>query len=332
MAKNILICDDAAFMRMMIKDILTKNGYNIVGEAENGAKAVEKYAELKPDLVLMDITMPDMDGIQALKKIKEIDANANVIMGRVLKGIFDRTPFGIISLAGGLKDNAIPREAQAVVFIPDGMDRAFEEEITQANDLIRNENVSKDKNVYIRCNKLADTLRDVLTVESTNRVIDFLELLPNGVMAMSADIAGLVETSLNVGVLRLEQDKLISFSAVRSSIESSKRDLICMLDTLTGLVGGQTSIYGEYPGWQYRTDSRLRENMVNIYKEMFHEDVKVTAIHAGLECGIMLSKMPELDCVSFGPDIYNIHTTEEKLSISSTQRMWEYLLAILKTK
>ncbi len=80
MAKNILICDDAAFMRMMIKDILTKNGYNVVGEAENGLKAVEKYSETKPDLVLMDITMPEMDGIQALKKIKEIDANANVIM------------------------------------------------------------------------------------------------------------------------------------------------------------------------------------------------------------------------------------------------------------
>ena len=80
MAKNILICDDAAFMRMMIKDILTKNGYNIAGEAENGAKAVEKYNELKPDLVLMDITMPEMDGIQALKKIKEADPGASVIM------------------------------------------------------------------------------------------------------------------------------------------------------------------------------------------------------------------------------------------------------------
>ena len=80
MAKNILICDDAAFMRMMIKDILTKNGYNVVGEAENGAKGVEKYVELKPDLVLMDITMPEMDGIQALKKIKEADASATVIM------------------------------------------------------------------------------------------------------------------------------------------------------------------------------------------------------------------------------------------------------------
>ena len=265
----------------------------------------------------------------------EIDkghANAIKLIGRTLKLVQANVNIQIAELDGGEKDNAIPREAQSVVFIPDGMDRAFEEEITQANDLIRNENVSKDKNVYIRCNKLADTLRDVLTVESTNRIIDFLELLPNGVMAMSADIAGLVETSLNVGVLRLEQDKLISFSAVRSSIESSKRDLICMLDTLTGLVGGQTSIYGEYPGWQYRIDSRLRENMVSIYKEVCHEDVKVTAIHAGLECGIMLSKMPELDCVSFGPDIYNIHTTEEKLSISSTQRMWEYLLAILKTK
>ncbi|NBH82041.1 response regulator [bacterium C-53] len=80
MAKNILVCDDAAFMRMMIKDILTKNGYNVAGEAENGAKAVEKYAELKPDLVLMDITMPEMDGIQALKAIKSSDANAMVIM------------------------------------------------------------------------------------------------------------------------------------------------------------------------------------------------------------------------------------------------------------
>ena len=80
MAKNILICDDAAFMRMMIKDILTKNGYNIAGEAENGIKAVEKYSETKPDLVLMDITMPEMDGIQALKKIKEMDPNASVIM------------------------------------------------------------------------------------------------------------------------------------------------------------------------------------------------------------------------------------------------------------
>ena len=112
MAKNILICDDAAFMRMMIKDILTKNGYNIVGEAENGAKAVEKYAELKPDLVLMDITMPEMDGIEALKKIKAADANASIIMCSAM----GQQAMGIESIQSGAKDFIVkPFQADRVL-------------------------------------------------------------------------------------------------------------------------------------------------------------------------------------------------------------------------
>jgi len=112
MAKNILICDDAAFMRMMIKDILTKNGYNVVGEAENGAKAVEKYAELKPDLVLMDITMPEMDGIQALKKIKENDSSAMVIMCSAM----GQQAMVIEAIQGGAKDFIVkPFQAERVL-------------------------------------------------------------------------------------------------------------------------------------------------------------------------------------------------------------------------
>ena len=112
MAKNILICDDAAFMRMMIKDILTKNGYNIVGEAENGAKAVEKYAELKPDLVLMDITMPEMDGIEALKKIKAADANASIIMCSAM----GQQALVIESIQSGAKDFIVkPFQADRVL-------------------------------------------------------------------------------------------------------------------------------------------------------------------------------------------------------------------------
>ena len=112
MAKNILICDDAAFMRMMIKDILTKNGYNIAGEAENGAKAVEKYNELKPDLVLMDITMPEMDGIQALKKIKETDPNASVIMCSAM----GQQAMVIESIQSGAKDFIVkPFQAERVL-------------------------------------------------------------------------------------------------------------------------------------------------------------------------------------------------------------------------
>ena len=112
MAKNILICDDAAFMRMMIKDILTKNGYNILGEAENGAKAVEKYAELKPDLVLMDITMPEMDGIEALKKIKAADANASIIMCSAM----GQQAMVIESIQSGAKDFIVkPFQADRVL-------------------------------------------------------------------------------------------------------------------------------------------------------------------------------------------------------------------------
>ena len=112
MAKNILICDDAAFMRMMIKDILTKNGYNIAGEAENGAKAVEKYNELKPDLVLMDITMPEMDGIQALKKIKETEPNASVIMCSAM----GQQAMVIESIQSGAKDFIVkPFQADRVL-------------------------------------------------------------------------------------------------------------------------------------------------------------------------------------------------------------------------
>ena len=112
MAKNILICDDAAFMRMMIKDILTKNGYNVAGEAENGAKAVEKYAELKPDLVLMDITMPEMDGIEALKKIKASDPSASVIMCSAM----GQQAMVIESIQAGAKDFIVkPFQADRVI-------------------------------------------------------------------------------------------------------------------------------------------------------------------------------------------------------------------------
>lgn len=167
---------------------------------------------------------------------------------------------------------------------------------------------------------------------STDRVLAFLVLLPNGVQAMSADIEGLVETSLNVGILRTCDSEVIASSAIRSAIETAKHKVNLQLQTLTKTFGGYTETHGEYPGWQFDPESKLRSDMVRIYRELFGKEVRVEALHAGLECGIMISKIPGLDCVSFGPDIFDIHTTEERLSISSTARMWDYLLEILKSR
>jgi dipeptidase D len=189
---------------------------------------------------------------------------------------------------------------------------------------------SKEKLLYIRAVTQGHDVKLVMNLKSSRKAIAFLTVIPNGIVAMSADIEGLVETSLNVGILKSGEKEIVTSSAIRSSIESAKHKVFLQVDTLCGIFGGYTESHGDYPGWQFNPDSQLRADMIEIYKKMFGKDVKVEALHAGLECGIMMAKIPGLDCVSFGPDISDIHTTEEKLSISSTERMWNYLIEILK--
>ena len=173
---------------------------------------------------------------------------------------------------------------------------------------------------------------EALSQEDSRRAAFLLLTLPNGVQSMSADIPGLVQTSLNLGILRLAADGLHLDYSVRSSVGSEKELLTQKVTALLASQGGQWEISGEYPAWEYRKDSPLREKMIAVYKRMFQKEPRVEAIHAGLECGILSSKIEGLDCVSIGPDMRDIHTTEEKLSISSTERVWEYVLAVLAQK
>ena len=149
---------------------------------------------------------------------------------------------------------------------------------------------------------------------------------------MSADMPGLVETSLNLGILKSDETGLQADFSVRSSVESAKEALIDKVKTVTELAGGSVELSGDYPGWKYRVHSPLREKMVALYEKMYGVAPKVEAIHAGLECGLLGSKIEDLDCVSFGPQMSDIHTTEETLSISSTARVWEYLVRLLEEK
>lgn len=288
--------------------------------------------EFNKDGVFLEIMAGGLLGGHSGTEINKERANAIKLLGLTLQQVQKRVPFRLVQIDGGEKDNAIPREAHAVVCLKESEKNIFIGELERIESEEKNENKSKEKGLFIKGSEVSLSSRPVFDADSTERVLSFLALLPNGVMAMSADIEGLVETSLNIGVLKTCGSEVVASAAIRSAIETAKHKINLQVDTLTKLLGGYTETHGEYPGWQYDPDSKLRADMVRIYREMFGKDARVEALHAGLECGIMISKIPGLDCVSYGPNIYDIHTTEEKLSISSTARMWDYLLEILKQK
>ncbi|MDE6055505.1 MAG: aminoacyl-histidine dipeptidase [Lachnospiraceae bacterium] len=282
--------------------------------------------------IFLKVSVSGLLGGHSGTEINKEHANAIKLLGITLQQIRRKVPFQLAEISGGEKDNAIPREAAAVVCLAADKKEDFIAELNRIEAEEKNEKKSKEKNLCIKVEGVERNATVVFEDDSTDRVLSFLVLVPNGVVAMSADIDGLVETSLNVGILKTCDNEVVASSAIRSAIETAKHKVNLQLETLTGIFGGYTETHGEYPGWQFDPDSKLRADMVRIYKEMFGKDVQVEALHAGLECGIMISKIPGLDCVSFGPDIFDIHTTEERLSISSTARMWEYLLEVLRQK
>lgn len=257
-------------------------------------------------------------------------ANANVILGRILLNLVQEMDVRIITINGGEKDNAIAKLSEAALAVlPENMEKA-KQIINTTFKEVQDEYKHTDSDMRLTMNELPDQLLQVTTVPTTIRTIMTLVNMPDGVQRMSHDVEGMVQTSLNLGILRTNERE-ISFSySVRSSKASEKKFLIEKIRSLTELLGGQITVSGEYPAWEYKEDSKVRDIMVRAYKEIYGKEPVVEGIHAGLECGIFSSKIENLDCISFGPQMENIHTTNEKLSISSTERTWELLLKTLE--
>lgn len=282
--------------------------------------------------VVYELTVGGLLGGHSGCEIQKERGNSNCLFGRVLNDICSEMKANLISVQGGLADNAIPRETAGTIVIPASDTEAFEKTVKEAETALKAEFATKDPGLTVTVRKVTEGKCKGLSAESTAKAAAFLIALPAGIQAFSADMPGLVETSLNLGILEMTEEALVAEFSVRSSIESAKKALIERLQAVTMLAGGTTAVSGDYPGWKYRKDSPLRDKMVRIYEEMYGTSPKVEAIHAGLECGILGSKITDLDCVSLGPDMKDIHTTEETLSISSTRRVWEYLLKVLEEK
>lgn len=282
--------------------------------------------------VQVTLTVNGLKGGHSGVKIDKGRGNANILMARVLSGLNEKVSCQLISLAGGQKDNAIPRECKAQLLVAAEQMEALQAFAASCDAVLKKEYAATDAGVSVAVNVQSETGADVLTEDSLLNVLALIHALPNGIQTMSGDIPGLVETSLNLGILDIKEDGLILRYALRSSVGTAREWLAKKMELIAASFGAALVLNGIYPAWEYRRDSRLREHMVKIYEEMFGITPKVEAIHAGLECGILASKITDLDCVSMGPNMLNIHTTEEKASISSVERMWNYILEILKRK
>ncbi len=280
--------------------------------------------------LLCRVTVTGLCGGHSGSEIDKEHANANLMMGRVLKSFADRMEFGIVSLSGGLKDNAIPRECMALLLIREE-DRPILQEVTDTlNPILAKEYAASDRDIKICTEELGKKEASVLNSVSHTKVIFYLCNVPNGVCHMSRIMPGLVETSLNLGIMELNDRFLRLVSSVRSSVSSRKEELRGRLEFLAEFLGGTISVNGDYPAWEYKEDSPLRDTITDVYRELFDEEPVFEAIHAGLECGVLSEKIPNLDCVSFGPNNFDIHTPMERLSISSTEKIWKFLTAFLK--
>lgn len=254
-------------------------------------------------------------------------ANANICMGQLLSRANTENPLRLTKIQGGAKDNAIPRSCTATVVsmtldkqILPRLAEELQEEIRMAY---------KEPEATVTAEIVEAMGGMAMCQEDTEKVISLLNAVPNGVQAMSEEIPGLVQTSLNLGILDMEGETVKLTFSVRSSVGTEKEALLDTLRRETEERGGSFQVEGAYPAWEYRKDSHLRDLMCEVYKELFQKEPKIEAIHAGLECGLFSGKLPGLDCVSIGPDMQDIHTSRERLSIASVERTWRYLLEIL---
>lgn len=262
----------------------------------------------------------------------EIDkgrANANNLMARVLYTAAEQFPgLRIADIRGGRFHNVICPLNEALVAVSAEKAEAFKMFIRGFGAVLGNEYAGCDDGLMLSCEPARfDRAADVA---ATSRMLHALLVLPQGVLAMSADIPGLVQTSANLGLIGMEDDGLHFSVSVRSGLASQKQMTAQRIRAITELTGGVCELRGAYPGWQYKRDSVLRDTVTEVCRRLTGKEGRVAAVHAGLECGILAEKLPGLDAVSIGPDILDIHSVNERLNVASVQRLYALVCETLR--
>ncbi len=314
---------------------------------------------------ILEIKVQGLQGGHSGSEIDKGRGNANCLLGRILMAAAEGSTVRLAALQGGQADNAIPRESSAVLVVMEEEKEQVLDRIGRERDEIKEELQDTDRDFCVLCmeigsdknllqenradnsgnnkfdtektEKMGELYRngrqmepkECLTPICTEQALSCLTSLPDGIIAMSDDVKGLVQTSLNLGIMVLDREMLQLGYAVRSSIDQEKEELCERMKEIARKTGASVQVRSAYPGWAYRKESPLRDRLSVVYERMYGRKPQLQAIHAGLECGLLAAKIPGLDCVSIGPDMSDVHTTEESLSIDSVGRVWEYLLQVL---
>lgn len=285
-----------------------------------------EYEEVKMEMATVEIS-----GLKGGHSGVEIDkgrANSNILMARLL---YDICPISrIVSLQGGSRETAIAAHTKAIIAFDSEVADKIERDIYNSIEVFENEYSVTDDEMKITFSLEDENNIRALTSKSTENICRLLISMPDGVQTMSPDMHGLVQTSVNLGIMELKEGDFEFTNTIRSSIETQKKWLVDKISAIVRFAGGDTKAVGDYPGWPFNPKSELKDIILKTYKEVTGKDATVEAVHAGMECGIFFDKIKDLDCVSIGPDMWDVHTPNEHLSISSTQRTYEVLKKVLE--
>ena len=275
------------------------------------------------------VTISGLQGGHSGADIDKGRASANVLAGRVLYSAMERVPgLRLADVRGGKFDNVICPFNVAKVAVPAGKEAEFEAVIREFDGVLKNEYAGCDEGVTLVCQRTA--VETALSPEDTHRILRTLLALPQGVQAMNADFPGLVQTSLNLGVMSVEADGLHLTLSIRSCIASQKAMLCQRVRAVIETGGGTAEERSGYPGWQYQRESAMRQRLMEVYRDLNGKDAVIEATHGGLECGLFIEKLPGLDAVSLGPELRDIHSPRERLGVASTQRVYRLVCEFLK--
>ncbi|EJL6394615.1 aminoacyl-histidine dipeptidase [Vibrio navarrensis] len=255
--------------------------------------------------------------------------NANKLMARFLAGHANELDMRLIEFRGGSLRNAIPREAFVTVALPEENLNKLAELFEFYTELLKSE-LGKVETNLVTFNQEASSDTQVLLMADQQRLIAALNACPNGVMRMSDEIEGVVETSLNVGVIKTEENKVSVLCLVRSLIDSGRTQVESMLKSVAELAGARIELSGAYPGWKPDADSEIMAIFRDMYQGIYGHKPNIMVIHAGLECGLFKKPYPHMDMVSFGPTIKFPHSPDEKVKIDTVQLYWDQMVALLE--